>query len=498
MAVSRRVAIVAAVVSVMGLLTCLPSQAQPRQHARSRLHWARCASADLRAVGARCATLRVPLDYSRPAGASITLALARVRHSVPASRYKGVMLTNPGGPGSAGRYLAGIGAYVPRNAGAAYDWIGIDPRGVGASRPAVSCNTHYFTFNRPNYDPSRPANLQAWRSRTKRFAAACGRNNGAILEHMTTADSARDLNAIRMALGAQKINFYGFSYGTYLGQVYATLFPTHIARMVLDSNVNPTRIWYGANLDQDRAFQRNSTIWFRWLARYNAVYHLGSTEHAVEQRWYRIRSRLAKHADHGIGPDEWTDVFLDAEYYQSTWLNLAHWFAGYVHRHDYKAIRSAYAAAHNEKEFAAYNAVQCTDAQWPKSWHTWAHDNSRVNKKAPFETWANAWFNAPCLYWPAPAHPPVTITGNGKLGALLIDETNDAATPYSGSLEVRNLFRRSRLIALPGGTSHANSLFGDACLDNRIAAYLKSGRLPPRKPGTTADAKCAPLPRPRP
>jgi pimeloyl-ACP methyl ester carboxylesterase len=498
MAVSRRIAIVAAVVSVVGLLTTVPSQARARQHAHARLHWARCANADLRAVGAQCATLRVPLDYSRPTGRLITLALARVRHSVPASRYKGVMLTNPGGPGSAGRYLAGIGAYVPHNVGAAYDWIGIDPRGTGASRPAVSCNKHYFTFNRPNYDPRRPADLAAWQSRTKRFARACRRSNGAILEHMTTADSARDLNAIRIALRVRQINFYGFSYGTYLGQVYATLFPKHIARMVLDSNVDPTRVWYGANLDQDRAFQRNTTIWFRWLARYNGVYHLGSTEHAVEHRWYRIRNTLAKHADHGIGPDEWTDVFLDAEYYQSTWLNEAHLFAGYVHRHDYKSIRFAYADAHNEREFAAYNAVQCTDAHWPTSWQTWSHDNTRVNKRAPFETWANAWFNAPCLYWPAPAHTPVTITGKGGPRALLIDEKNDAATPYSGSLEVRKLFRKSRLIALPGGTSHANSLFGDPCLDNRIAAYLKSGRLPTRKHGNRADAKCPPLPRPRP
>ncbi len=157
MAVSRRVAIVAAVVSVVGLLSTVPSQARARQHSTARqqssprLHWSRCGSADLRAAGARCATLRVPLDYSHPTGRKITLALARVRHTVPASRYKGVMLTNPGGPGSAGRYLAGIGAYVPHNVGASYDWIGIDPRGTGASRPAVSCDKHYFTL--------RPAQL---------------------------------------------------------------------------------------------------------------------------------------------------------------------------------------------------------------------------------------------------------------------------------------------------------------------------------------------------
>jgi hypothetical protein len=121
-----------------------------------------------------------------------------------------------------------------------------------------------------------------------------------------------------------------------------------------------------------------------------------------------------------------------------------------------------------------------------------------VNRKAPFETWANAWYNAPCVYWPAPAHQRVAITGKGAPRALLVDESGDGATPYRGSLEVRKLFRRSSLIALPGGTSHANSLYGDSCLDNRIAAYLRSGRLPMRKSGNRADATCRPLPRPQP
>jgi pimeloyl-ACP methyl ester carboxylesterase len=103
---------------------------------------------------------------------------------------------------------------------------------------------------------------------------------------MTTVDSARDMDSIRAALGQNKISYYGFSYGTYLGQVYSTLFPSHVRRLIMDSNVDPRKVWYQANLDQDIAFNRNIKIWFGWLAQHHSFYHLGNTEKAVEHRWY--------------------------------------------------------------------------------------------------------------------------------------------------------------------------------------------------------------------
>ena len=97
-----------------------------------------------------------------------------------------------------------------------------------------------------------------------------------------------------------------------------------------------------------------------------------------------------------------------------------------------------------------YDATQCTDVQWPQSFAQWRKDNNRVAKIAPFETWANAWYNAPCLYWPGQVHTPVKVDGSKVKSVLMIDETLDAATPYSGSLVVRKLFPGASLIALPG------------------------------------------------
>ena len=128
----------------------------------------------------------------------------------------------------------------------------------------------------------------------------------------------------------------------------------------------------------------------------------------------------------------------------------------------------------------------------------WNRDVSAIYRKAPFEAWGNAWFNAPCIFWPAPSSQRVQVNGSRIKSALLIDETLDAATPFQGSLVVRKLFPHSVLVAEPGGTSHADSLSGDKCVDGTIAAYLETGALPLRKPHAEWDKTCPPLPRPVP
>jgi pimeloyl-ACP methyl ester carboxylesterase len=469
----------------------------------SGLKWGACASASLTKAGAVCAMLSVPLDYAKPHGKKIQIAVSMIKHKATA-KYQGIMLVNPGGPGGSGLGLAVLGQYVPNNAGDGYDWIGFDPRGVGSSKPALTCDPNYFKGPRPLYEPVTKKLETTWLARSKAYAKACGRNGGDLLPHLTTIDSARDMNSIRVALGQKQINYYGFSYGTYLGQVYATLYPKQVRRMVLDSNVDPRKVWYQANLDQDVAFEKNMKIWFAWVAKYDSVYHLGTTGRAVEARFYAEKLRLLKKPAGGqVGPDEWTDIFLPAGYYQQTWEDLASLWSAW--NKDHKDAQPLVDAANDtngvgdDNGFAMYLGVQCVDTQWPKSWAKWRADNWRTFRKAPFETWGNAWFNAPCLFWPAKASKPVNVNGSKvKAGILLIDETLDAATPYPGSLEVRRRFPTSSLIALPGGTSHANSLYGNACEDDQIAAYLATGTLPARKPGNRADTTCAPLPVPDP
>ena len=463
--------------------------------------WGRCADAGLREAGARCGMLDVPLDYEDPTGPQIQIAVSRILHTVPDVEYQGVMLVNPGGPGGSGLGLVVLGQYVPNNAGAAYDWIGFDPRGVGSSQPALSCLPNYFHGDRPPYVPRTQELEDIWLERSERYADACGVNAPELLSHLTTVDTVRDMDGIRQALGVEQINYFGFSYGTYLGQVYATLFPGSLRRAVFDGTLDPRNVYYEANLLQDLGFERNIHIWFQWLAEYSSVYHLGRTEAAVTTRFYDAQRALKRHPAGGVvGPDEWADAFLYAGYYQVVWTYLADVFAGWVHRSAVNKLIHAYEWADgpgDDNLFAVYSAVQCTDAQWPLDWATWLEDNWATHEQAPFYTWGNAWFNAPCLYWPAPAGVPTTVVGD-ETPVLLISETLDAATPYEGSLYVRSVFPNAVLIAEPGGITHAGSLYGNACVDDKIAAFLATGELPARLPGDVADVECDPLPPPVP
>jgi pimeloyl-ACP methyl ester carboxylesterase len=509
--VQKFTAVLTTGVVLAGLISAAPALATPSHPATSAppatvstINWGPCP----KKVGpgfphsVKCAALKVPMDYNDPTGKKITLELSLLRHTSSSSHYQGYLLSNPGGPGGSGLALPfELEPAVPHNVGADYDWVGWDPRGVGASRPAIHCQKGYFDGPRRSYVPTSKSLVHYWLKRSKSYANACEKKYPELLNNMTTIDSAMDMDSIRQALGVPTISYYGFSYGTYLGQVYSTLYPTNLKYLVLDSNVDPRRVWYQANLNQDRAFNRNIEIYFKWVAKYDRVYHLGSTRKAVSARYYRDLAALTKHPRGRLGPDELADAFLTAGYYNFGWTDLASaWRAYAIHGRTAPMVRQYVSSdgPGNDNEFAVYNAVQCTDTQWPTKWSRWRKDNNAYYKKYPFLTWGNAWFNAPCLYWGAKAHTPTTINGTATTSALLIDETLDAATPYSGSVEVRKLYPNSSLIAEPGGTTHADSLFGDKCVDDLIATYLKTGQRPTRKKGNGPDATCKPLAPPKP
>jgi pimeloyl-ACP methyl ester carboxylesterase len=465
--------------------------------------WGQCDDPTLGFFGAECGLLSVPLDYSRPRGKKIQLALSRVRHTVPDDEYQGIMLVNPGGPGGSGLFFAILGAFVPGGAGQAYDWIGFDPRGVGASVPSLHCQPTYSAGPRPPYDPATPYIEAAWLDRAAAYAADCGRAGRGLLDHLKTIDNVQDMNAIRWALGESQLNYYGFSYGTYLGQVFASEYPTRVRRMVLDSNVDPRRVWYDANLDQDVAFEIVIRLFFDWVGRHDNVYGLGDTRAAVQANYDAALNDLAVTARGGeLGAAEWADAFLVAGYTQASWPDVAAAFAAFVNDDDAGPaidLFHGFVDTTDDNAYAMYLATECTEGFWPPRWSTWRRDNTRVARFAPFFTWGNAWFNAPCAFWPAESSRPVDPRGHKLPPILLLGETLDGATPFTGSLEVRDRFRSASLIATAGGTTHANSLFGgNACVDDRVAAYLADGSIPDRRHSRGSDVVCPAAPEPEP
>lgn len=488
------------VASSSGVTASAKPEKQYPEFTPEPVQWSECTSGQLAAAGAECGFVSVPLDYGNPNGEMIRLAVSRKVHTSPDAESQGPMLVNPGGPGGAGLLYALFGGFVPDGVGDTYDWIGFDPRGVGTSEPSLSCVADFDGYNRPYYVPVNHSIEQAWLTRSKDYADACEANAGPLLDHMTTVDAALDMESIRKALGVDQLNYYGFSYGTYLGQVYATMFPDRLRRVVFDGNVDPTSVWYRSNLDQNLAFERAMKVYFDWIARHDDVYHLGTTGGAVERRFYAEQARLVANPAGGIiGPAELSDLFLQAGYYVYGWEDVAEAFSGWVRERSWEPLRDLYGSPpFDDNKHAVYLAVVCTDAPWTRSYPRYRMANWLSHFRAPFTTWGNGWFNSPCLTWSGRSSHPLDVDGGGVASALLLNETLDAATPFAGALEVRDRFPNAVLVEGVGGTTHSGSLSGVACTDDIIVEYLRSGALPARQSGRAADVRCDPVPQPEP
>lgn len=510
----KLIAVLAAAIVALGIAATATAQASPvkksasaaaAEYAPPPIVWRACDSTTLQAFGAECGMLTVPMDYAKPKGKKIQLAVSRVLHTT--HNYKGVMLVNPGGPGASGLIFSVFQTFVPNGGGAPYDWIGFDPRGVGSSVPALTCNPNYFHGDRPPYAPTTSRIYKQWINRSKAYAADCkDAASSELFKHVKTTDSVADMESLRIALGQQKINYYGFSYGTYLGSVYATLHPTRVGKFIFDGTVNPYRVFYRSNLDQDRAFQKTFDIYFTWLAKYNGIYHVGATQKAVRANYFKALRQLDHKAAGGIlGGDELIDVFTSAAYGVYYWGDIAQAFSDYINKGDASALTARYVDANPtttgaDNVYAMYLATQCTDAPWPKSQKKLDQDSFElVSQGYNYLTWSNAWFNGPCAYWKFHASRPVNVTGNKvRTPILMIGETYDAATPFPGSLVVRKLFPTASLIEGLGGSTHAGSLSGIACTDDTIATYLLTGKVPTRRSGDRSDKICPPVPQPTP
>ncbi|KRF13742.1 peptidase [Nocardioides sp. Soil797] len=465
------------------------------------IEWGECDNARLEAAGAECGMMSVPLDYDRPNSTKIKIAVSRLLHTD--SDYKGMIAVNPGGPGGSGLIYPILAPSIPNGVGAKYDWYGFDPRGVGSSEPALSCDNDYagMGYDRPDYVPTKKKNMKWWRHTTRGYSKACGKADARkLLPYMRTVDVAQDLNSLRKAEGQKKLNYYGFSYGTYLGQVYATMFPKRVGRFVWDGVLNAKNAFYEANLDQDRQFDKNMDVYWKYIADNDAAFDLGTNWRAVKRNYYKLLKKLDRKpaADGQLGPDELNDVLLSAAYYVYGWVDIGNAYAKLVNEGDGSDIMAEYAGPGDDNGFAVYNGVQCTDAQWP-NWRKTKADSWRIHEKHPFLTWGNTWYNAPCLNWPAASHKAFKVKGNKvKSKILMIGETHDAATVFSGALVTRKTFPTSFLIEGVGGTTHSGSLSGVACTDDTIASYLDTGKLPKRKKGNRSDKLCAPVPAPEP
>ncbi|MEU3299935.1 alpha/beta hydrolase [Streptomyces sp. NPDC006678] len=460
--------------------------------AKQGIDWADCPADWGLEKPIQCGWVSVPLDYARPDGKQIRIAVDRIGNTGTAEERQGALVYNPGGPGASGlrfprRVVTGNALWA--GVAKAYDFVGFDPRGVGRSSP-LSCVDPQAPRTAPKPDPvpGSEADKRAGRKLAAEYAAGCAERGGDLLPHLTTLNTARDLDVIRAALGERRLNFLGVSYGTYLGAVYATLFPAHVRRMVMDSVVNPRtdKIWYGVNLDQNGAFERRLTDWMTWIAAHDDVFGIGDTEAEVRRQWEKLRAEAKRSPIGGVvGPAELVDHFQSAPYYDTQWAPVARVWSSYLAGDPQPLIDAAgphpedtagNAAAENST--AVYTAVECADAPWPTDWETWDRDNTLLHAEHPFFTWSNAWLNLPCATWPAKRQQPLEIrTGKGLPPVLLVQAERDAATPYQGALELHKRLKGSRLVTEENAGSHGITTLVNPCVNGKVEAYLLRGAL---------------------
>ncbi|MBP0453032.1 alpha/beta fold hydrolase [Kitasatospora sp. RG8] len=460
----------------------------PEDVGQGKLVWSSCNDADTPAL--QCAMLEVPVDYADPRGRKIKIKVNRLPATAPKDKQQGPILLNPGGPGSSGLWMpAFVSGKLPQDVASTYDWIGFDIRGTNASEPHVVCDAHYFEGERPDYQVSQGSS-KAWLAKAAGYAANCAADWSWLLPHMTTVDSARDMDSIRRALGVRQISFYGGSWGTSLGSTYGQLFPSHVRRMVLDSIVGPTISWYDHNILQDKEHQRRFDAFAAWAAKADSVYHLGTDAASVKKAYDQVEAALrtdpvdAAPAPGKIGPAEFEDTFYGGGYNFLRWPRMATVLSAYVTQHDTRPLAIAYnryaAPGGDDGAFPAYNAAQCNENAWPRDWEFWKKDQAKVNAVAPFYTYNNMWYNAACMFWPSQGNPAgrTKITGKGLPPVLLFQATEDAATPYEGGLAMHDALPGSKLVVQTGGSFHEILFHGNACLDDTFTAYLRDGSLP--------------------
>ncbi|RFS81972.1 alpha/beta fold hydrolase [Actinomadura spongiicola] len=471
---------------------------------QQRLVWKACTlgpddqvGKDLDAAGARCADVTVPLDYSRPDGRTIKVAISRLKAS-GGQRRLGMMLINGGGPGPSLDMPPHI-RQVMGAAGPRYDLVGMDPRSLGRSAP-VDCGWKVGTWIKGAGTTRRSFEKSAWFA--KDLADRCAKTNRALLPHISTRNIARDMDVVRSVLGERKMSYNGASYGTYLGAVYATMFPGRLDRVLLDSSMDPD-VW-GARLLAPAvdANEKALAAWAEWAAKRDAEYGLGDTGAEILKLVRRIHAvsgerplKIGRYrVDATLVPVVLVDFLGTDE--DSSRASLA----GAV-----RVMREAAAGrpaaptpdladelaylmaptAKDARDGSGQVSLICGDVAAPRDPAVYWRDIRKHRADAPI-------FGAlghnigPCAYWPTrPAETPTTIRTD--LPALMVAATGDTRTTYQSNQALHRLLRGSKMITLDAFV-HAPYQRGypNACVRDRVNAYWLTGRLP------GADLTCAP------
>jgi pimeloyl-ACP methyl ester carboxylesterase len=454
---------------------------------RQTLTWTPCNGED------QCARLRVPLDYAAPTAASdLSLAVLRVPAKDQSNRI-GSLVVNPGGPGaSAVSYAASADAIVGADVRRYFDVVGFDPRGVGRSDPLDCVSDKQLDgFMGADQTPDDPAEQQALLTQAKVLANGCEARNPTLLPHLSTEDTAKDMDVLRAALGDGQLNYLGKSYGTFLGSTYAGLFPMRVGRFVLDGVVPPDLTNKELSEGQARGFELATRTYVADCITQGSC-PLGDT---VDQGMAWLRSFLAQVDTTPIPTGDpsmpelneaWASWGLgEAMYDQTSWDKLTDALreakAGNGSR--LMAFADAYAGrrpggAYTSNIMEVLPAVNCLDRPDSPDLSTYANYAKEFVTVAP--TWGPtlAWGGLPCAVWPVKEGTgPHTISARGSGPIVVVGTTRDPATIYEWSKRLKDQLANAVLLSYDGDGHTAYKRSND-CIDGAIDAYYVRGVVP--------------------
>lgn len=450
------------------------------------------------APGLDCATLTVPLDYSEPDGRVANIAVLRHRTTATASRI-GSLVVNPGGPGGSGIALAAQFGAAQQDG--PFDVVGFDPRGVGASTPAIDCVTDSeIDAQRAETDvDTSPKGVAHLDEENKRAAEQCVERSGGadVIAHSGTRDVARDMDVLRAALGEKKLTYLGYSYGTRIGSTYAELFPGNVRAMVLDGAIDPTQSTADSTVAQMQGFQKAFEAYAADCATKEGC-PLGSDPAGATAAFQALARPLIEHpapvreGGRTLSYSDAVTAVIAALYNPASWpkltTGLTELKAGdgttLLALADAYFERSATGAYGNSQE--ALMVVNCADGGTPDDPQANAETARRVNEVAPFQ---DSGIEVPavhstCSYLPVEPVTPHLPKVDGLPQTLVISTTGDPSTPYQAGVTLAKALD-ARLLTFEG-TQHTIALQGNTCVDTIVGNYLVNVALP------AADARCAP------
>ena len=442
---------------------------------RAHLAWRRCR-------GGECASLTVPLDYAHPdSGQTIKVALFRIRATNPRRRI-GSLLVNPGGPGASGVAFARDSARdFPKQLRARFDIVGFDPRGTGRTIP-VRCEQNLDPVLHLDYSPdtsSERADLQAG---LQQLAQSCAQRSGDILPYVSSASTARDMDRIRAAVGDTKLTYVGYSYGTYLGTLYAQLFPSKVRAMVLDGAVDPNLGRVEVTVDQARGFENDLQRFLDGCAQDRACpfYNGGDPGAAYDQLAAQVDASPIPGGDgRTLGPGEFDYGVAQALYSgQAGDTELAQALRA-AQRGDggpMLALTDQYTDRQPDgtysSELPGYWAISCLDGPDGGGPDAYEAAEAQARAAAPRTGVSNLNDTLVCAYWPVPPVTRAPVKVDGTPPILVIGTTGDPATPLAWAQALTMDLSRAVLLVAEGSQHTSFALSLNRCVDAKAVTYL--------------------------